>query len=249
MAAPEQVWNENDLPSGDQTSITYRSDEDTIKFDRTKSGGTAQQGLLAKPETEGGKWELVDAGEKPGGVIKGSGGRGRVSMLTRGYNIKVPRGDTTTDVVVNVVNAQNLSSTGALTIANNLDEGQDPSKLTVTPGGTPTLSDTAVPATITIKGTDVDDAEIEETLSFTDTAKATAQTTAATFQTVTEVTTTGWSGGTVSIVTAAIETIKPGDQVVGDTKNGKKGYAKGATSGGLGRITRVTPTDIYFNLP
>ena len=248
MAAPEQVWNENDLPSGDQTSITYRSDEDTIKFDRTKSGGTAQQGLLAKPETEGGKWELVDAGEKPGGVVKGSGGRGRVSMLTRGYNIKVPRGDTTPDAAVTVVNAQNLNDNDGLTIANNLEEGQDPGTLTVTPSS-PTLTEAATPATITITGTDAEGEALEQTLTFTDAAKTTAQTTTGKYQTVTAVTTTGWSAGTVTIVTEAVETIKPGDTVVGDTKNGEKGYAKGAASGGLGRITRVTPEDIYFNLP
>ena len=252
MTAPKQIWNEN-LPSGDQNSRSYPSDEDTITFDRTKSGGTAQQGLLAKPQTESGEWELAGAGEKPGGVIKGSGGKGRVSILLRGYEIAVPRGDTTPDTAVTVVNAQNLNSTNALTLANNLEEGQDPSKLTVTPGGTPTLSDTAVPATITVHGTNVDDQEINETLSFADSVKTTAQTTTATFQTVTEVTTTGWSAGTVTIATANIETITPGDTVVGDTKtigsHTYKGYAKGAATGGIGRITRVTPDTIYFNLP
>jgi len=253
MAAPEQIWNDNDLPSGDQNSITYPSDEDTITFDRSESGGTAQQGLLAKPQTESGEWELAGAGEKPGGVIKGSGGKGRVSILVRGYNIKVPRGDSTTDATVSVVKAQNLSSVDALILANNLEEGQDPSKLTVTPNAAATLSDTAVPATVTISGTNVEGEEIEETLSFTDSAKTTAQTTDATFQTVTEVTTTGWSAGTVTIDTATIETITPGHTVVGDTKtiNGTahKGYAKAAATGGLGNITRVTPTHIFFNLP
>lgn len=253
MAAPEQIWNDNDLPSGDQNSITYQSDEDTITYNRAESGGTAQQGLLAKPQTERGEWELAGAGEKPGGVIKGSGGKGRVSVLVRGYNIRVPRGDSTTDAAVTVVKAQNLSTTDALTLASNLEEGQDPSKLTVTPNAAATLTTSTVPATVTIRGTNVDDEEIEETLSFTDTAKTTAQTTAATFQTVTEVTTTGWSAGTVAIATATIETITPGHTVVGDTKtiNGTahKGYAKGAATGGIGRITRVTPTHIFFNLP
>ena len=251
MTAPKQIWNDS-LPSGDQNSRSYPSDEDTITFDRTQSGGTAQQGLLAKPQTESGEWELAGAGEKPGGVIKGSGGKGRVSILLRGYEIGVPRGDSTPDAAVTVINAQNLSSTNALTIANNLEEGQDPSPLTVTPTS-PTLSDTSIPATITIRGTNVDDVEIEETLSFADSVKAVAQTTDATFQTVTEVTTTGWSAGTVTIATAAIETITPGDTVVGDTKtigsHTYKGYAKGAATGGLGRITRVTPDTIYFNLP
>ena len=250
MTAPKQIWNEN-LPSGDQNSRSYPSDEDTITFDRTQSGGTAQQGLLAKPQTESGEWELAGAGEKPGGVIKGSGGKGRVSILLRGYEIGVPRGDSTPDTAVTVVNAQNLSGAN-LTITNNLEEGQDPSPLTVTPTS-PTLSDTSVPATITIRGTNVDDVEIEETLSFADSVKAVAQTTDATFQTVTEVTTTGWSAGTVTIATENIETITPGDTVVGDTKTigseTHKGYAKGAATGGIGRITRVTPDTIYFNLP
>ena len=253
MTAPEQIWNDNDLPSGDQNSVTYLSDEDTIRYDRTESGGTAQQGLLAKPQTEDGEWELVGAGEKPGGVIKGAGGRGRVSILVRGYNIAVPRGDSTTDVAVTVVNTQNLSSTAALTIANNLEEGQDPGKLKVTPNNAAALSDTSVPATITIRGTNVDGAEIEETLTFTNTGRRTAQATAASFQTVTEVTTEGWSAGTVTIATEKIETITPGDMVVGDTKDidgtVHKGYAKGASTGGIGSITRVTSDTIYFNLP
>lgn len=253
MGAPEQIWNDNNLPSGDQNSRTYPSDEDTITYDRTESGGTAQQGLLAKPQTEGGEWELVGAGEKPGGVIRGSGGKGRVSILLRGYEIAVPRGDTTADAAVTVVNAQDLSSADALTLANNLEEGQDPSKLTVTPSGAAALTTSTVPATLTITGTNVNGEEIEETLSFADSAKTTAQTTAATFQTVTEVTTEGWSAGTVTIKTATIETITPGHTVVGDTKtiNGtaQKGYAKGAATGGLGSITRVTPDTIYFNLP
>ena len=184
-------------------------------------------------------------------LLRVSGGKGRVSILLRGYEIAVPRGDTTPDTAVTVVNAQSLSG-GSLTIANNLEEGQDPSKLTVTPTS-PTLSDTSVPATVTMRGTNVDGEEIEETLSFADSVKTTAQTTAATFQTVTEVTTTGWSAGTVTIVTANIETITPGDTVVGDTKtigsHTYKGYAKGAATGGIGRITRVTPDTIYFNLP
>lgn len=253
MAAPEQIWNDNDLPSGDQNSITYRSDEDTIKYDRSESGGTAQQGLLAKPQSEAGEWELVGAGEKPGGVIKGSGGKGRVSILVRGYNIKVPRGDSTTDAAVTVVNAQNLKDDDGLTIANNLEEGQDPGKLTVTPTSAAALADTSVPATVTIRGTNADGEDIEETLSFANSAKTTAQTTAAAFQTVTSVTTTGWNAGKVTIATEKVETIKPGDMVVGDTKTvgtkSLKGYAKGASSGGIGSITRVTPTHIYFNLP
>lgn len=253
MAAPEQIWNENELPSGDQTSITYLSDEDTIKHDRTESGGTAQQGLLAKPQSEKGEWELAGAGEKPGGVIKGSGGKGRVSILVRGYNIKVPRGDSTADVSVTVVNAQNLNDDDGLTIANNLEEGQDPGKLTVTPNGSADLSDSATPGTVTIRGTNVDGEAIEETLSFANADKRKAQTTSLSFQTVTEVTVTGWSAGAVTIATETIETIRPGDMVVGDTKTvgakSQKGYAKGAASGGIGRITRVTPTHIYFNLP
>lgn len=253
MAAPEQIWNDNDLPSGDQNSQTYKSDEETITHDRTQSGGTAQQGLLATPVNESGEHGLAGAGEKPTGVIRGSGGKGRVSLLTRGYNIAVPRGDTTTNAAVDVVKAQGLSSTDALTLANDLSEGQDPSKLTVTPNAAAALTDTAVPATITIQGTNVDGEEIEETLTFTDSNKTTAQTTAATFQTVTEVTTEGWSAGTVTVATATIETIKLGYQVVGDTKTiggtAHKGYAKGAATGGIGRITRVTPDTIYFNLP
>ena len=256
MAAPEQIWNENDLPSGDQTSITYLSDEDTIKYDRSESGGTAQQGLLAKPQSEKGEWELAGAGEKPGGVIKGSGGKGRVSILVRGYNIKVPRGDSTSDVAVTVVNAQNLKDTdGSLTIANNLEEGEDPGKLKVTPNASAALVATATPGTITIRGTNADGEEIEETLSFANAAKTTAQTTAASFQTVTEVVVAGWNAGTVTIATEKVETIEPGYGVVGDTKtvNSKalKGYAKAAASDdeGIGTITRVTPEHIYFNLP
>ena len=255
MAAPEQIWNDNDLPSGDQNSITYRSDEDTIKYDRSESGGTAQQGLLAKPQSEGGEWELAGAGEKPGGVIKGSGGKGRVSVLVRGYNIKVPRGDSTTDASVTVVSAQNLKDDDGLTIANNLEEGQDPSKLRVATSNTTTLSDTSTPGTVTIRGTNAAGEAIEETLSFADSAKTTAQTTSLSFQTVTEVLTTGWSAGAVTISTADIETINPGYGVIGDTKtvgsNTLKGYAKAAASDdeGLGTITRVTPTHIYFNLP
>lgn len=253
MAAPEQIWNENDLPSGDQNSITYLSDEDTIKFDRSESGGTAQQGLLAKPQTEGGEWELAGAGEKPGGVIRGSGGKGRVSILVRGYNIKVPRGDSTTDAAVTVVNAQNLKDDDGLTIANNLEEGQDPGKLKVAPSSAAALTDTSVAGTVTLRGTNVDGEEIEETLSFANSAKTTAQTTKLEFQTVTEVTATGWSAGTVTITTETIETITPGHNVVGDTKTvgskTLKGYAKGASSGGIGSITRVTPDHIYFNLP
>ena len=253
MAAPEQIWNDNDLPSGDQNSITYRSDEDTITYDRSESGGTAQQGFLAKPQTEGGEWELVDAGERPGGVIKGSGGKGRVSILVRGYNIMVPRGASTSDVAVTVVNAQNLKDDGDLTIANNLEEGQDPGKLTVTPASSPALDDTSVPGTVTIRGTNADDEAIEEILTFAESVKTTAQTTAAAFQTVTEVTVTGWKAGVVTIKTEAIETIVPGNMVVGDTKTiggvTHKGYAKGASSGGIGSITRITPTHIYFNLP
>lgn len=253
MAAPEQIWNDNDLPGGDQNSITYPSDEETITYDRTKSGGTAHQGLLATSVDESGKQGLAGAGETPTGVIKGSGGRGRVSLLTRGYNIAVPRGDSTADAAVTVVNAQNLSSTDPLTIANDLSEGQDPSTLKVTPGGSAALTVSTVPATVTIQGTNVDGEEIEETLTFTDSNKTTAQTTTAIFQTVTEVTTEGWNAGTVTIVTAKIETVKLGHQVVGDTKtiNGTahKGYAKGAATGGLGRITKVTPDTIYFNVP
>ena len=253
MAAPEQIWNENDLPSGDHTSITCKSDEDTITFDRGQSGGTAQQGLLAKPQSESGEFELVGAREKPVGVITGSGGKGRVSVIVRGYNIKVPRGDSTTDTAVTVVNAQNLKDDDGLTIANNLEEGQDPGKLTVTPTNAATLSDTSVPGTVTIRGTNADGEAIEETLSFANSVRRTAQTTAAAFQTVTEVTTTGWGAGAVTIKTVQIETITPGHTVVGDTKtvDGKslKGYAKGASTGGLGTITRVTPTHIYFNLP
>lgn len=252
MAAPEQIWNDNDLPSGDQNSITYRSDEDTITHDRSESGGTAQQGLLAKAQSEGGEWELVGAGEKPGGVIKGSGGKGRVSILLRGYNIKVPRGDSTADAAVTVVDAQKLNDADGLTIANNLEEGQDPGKLTVTPASG-ALADTAVPGTVTIRGTNVDGEEIEATLSFANTALTTAQTTTVAFQMVTEVTASGWSSGTVTIKTETIETITPGHTVVGDTKTvsgtAHKGYAKGAATGGLGNITRVTPTHIYFNLP
>lgn len=249
MAAPEQIWNDNDLPSGDQNSVTYRSDEDTIVYDRKQSGGTAQQGLLAKPQSEAGEWELVGAGEKPGGVIKGSGGKGRVSVLVRGYNIKVPRGDSTADASVTVVNGQNLNDSDGLTIANNLEEGQDPSKLKVTPSSSAALTNTATPGTVTIRGTNAEGADIESTLSFANSVKTTAQTTTESFQTVTEVTTTGWNAGTVTIATGDIETVKPGDMVVGDTKNSQKGYAKGAASGGLGRITRVTPTHLYFNLP
>ena len=253
MAAPEQIWNENDLPSGDQTSITHKSDEGTITYDRSQSGGTAQQGLLAKVKTEDGQWELVGAGEKPGGVIKGSGGRGRVSILMRGYNIKVPRGDSTVDASVTVVNGQNLNDEDGLTIANDLSEGQNPGRLTVTPSNTPTLSDTSVAGTVTIRGTNVDGDEIEETLSFSESVKAVAQTTAVSFQTVLEVTSTGWSAGTVTIATENIETIKPGDTVVGDTKTidskAHKGYAKGAATGGIGKINRVTPDHIYFDLP
>lgn len=255
MAAPEQIWNDNDLPSGDQNSITYRSDEDTITYDRSESGGTAQQGLLAKPQSEGGEWELVGAGEKPGGVIKGSGGKGRVSVLVRGYNIKVPRGDSTTDAAVTVVNDQNLKDDDGLTIANNLEEGEDPGKLKVTPTSAAALVNTSTPATVTIRGTNADGEEIEETLSFANSVKTTAQTTAAAFQTVTEVLTAGWNAGKVSIATEKVETIEPGYGVVGDTKgtgsNLKKGYAKAAASDdeGIGTITRITPAHIYFNLP
>lgn len=253
MAAPEQIWNENDLPSGDQHSITYPSDEDTITYDRSKSGGTAQQGLLAKPETEDGKWSLVELNEKPAGVIKGSGGKGRVSVLVNGYNIKVPRGDTTADTAVTVVSGQSLVDDDGLTIANNLETGQDSAKLTVTPGGTPTLDDSSTPATITISGTNVDGGNIEEVLTFSDGVKAVAQTTTAAFQTVTAVMVDGWKTGTVNIATEAIETVGLNQQVVGDTKMidgvAQKGYAKSGVTGGIGRITRVTPMHIYFNLP
>ena len=195
-------------------------------------------------------------GEKPGGVIKGSGGKGRVSILVRGYNIKVPRGDSTPNSAVTVVNAQALKDTdGSLTIANHLEEGEDPGKLKVTPTIAATLVNTSTPATVTIRGTNADGEEIEETLSFANSTRTTAQTTAAAFQTVTEVLVAGWNAGSVTIATVAIETIEPGYGVVGDTKTvgtkKLKGYAKAASSDdeGIGTITRVTPTDIYFNLP
>lgn len=254
MAAPEQIWNDNDLPSGDHNSMTYRSDEDSITYDRSKSGGTAQQGLLARAINEKGEMGLAGANETPQGVIKGSGGRGRVSLYLRGYNFKVPRGDTTADIAVTVVDDQDLKDTdGSLTIANNLEAGQDPGKLTVTPNGSADLTAATTPATITIKGTNADGEEIEQTLTFADSVKRAAQTTTLAFQTVTAVSVTGWNAGKVTIATETIETIVPNQQVVGDTKTidgvAKKGYAKGVASGGIGRITRVTPTHIYFNLP
>ena len=69
MTAPKQIWNDS-LPSGDQNSRSYPSDEDTITFDRTQSGGTAQQGLLAKPQTESGEWNSLVLVKSPVALLR-----------------------------------------------------------------------------------------------------------------------------------------------------------------------------------
>ena len=242
MAAPEQIWNEQDLPY-DSGSVTVDTDEDTIQYDRTKINGTAAAGLLAKAKDEDGTHELVGAGERPRGIIRASGGKGRGSLIVDGKNLSVPRGDTTTDAAVTVVNAQNLNSS-PLTIADNL-ENDDSSVLTVTP------TNAQDGGTITIEGLDDNDEEFSEDFTFV-TNTDTAQTSTKKYKRVTAVTVTGFSAGAVTIVTAAIESIAVGNDITGDTKSSAKGYAKGVAAGdatGMGvYITRVTATHIYFDM-
>ena len=242
MAAPEQIWNEQDLPYGSH-SVTVDTDEDTITYDRTKENGTSAAGLLAKAADEDGTHELVAAGERPRGIIRASGGKGRGSLIVEGKNLSVPRGDTTSNTAVTVVNAQNLNSS-PLTIADDLGNS-DSGTLTVTPtaaqdGGT-----------ITIAGIDDNDEVISEDFTFVD-GTDTAQTSTNRYKRVTAVTVTGFSAGAVTITSAAVESVKAGNDITGDTKSSAKGYAKGVAAGdatGMGAyITRVTATHIYFDM-
>ena len=242
MAAPQQIWNEQDLPY-DSDSVTVDTDEDTIQFDRTKTNGTTAAGLLAKSKDEDSTHELVGSGERPRGIIRASGGKGRGSLIIKGKNLSVPRGDTTADTAVTVVNAQNLNSS-PLTIADNL-ENDDSSVLTVTP------TNAQDGGTITITGLDDNDEEFSEDFTFV-TNTDTAQTSTKKYKRVTAVTETGFSAGAVTIVTAAIESIAVGQDITGDTKSSAKGYAKGVAAGdstGMGAyITRVTADRIYFDM-
>ena len=242
MASPQQIWNEQDLPYSSR-SVPVDTDEDTIQYDRTKTNGTAAAGLLAKAKDEDGTHELVGSGERPRGIIRGSDGKGLGSLIVDGKNLSVPRGDTTANTAVTVVNAQNLNSS-PLTIADNL-ENDDSSVLTVTP------TNAQDGGTITIEGLDDNDEEFSEDFTFV-TNTDTAQTSTKKYKRVTAVTVTGFSAGAVTIVTAAIESIAVGNDITGDTKSSAKGYAKAVAAGdstGMGvYITRVTATRIYFDM-
>ena len=102
---------------------------------------------------------------------------------------------------VTLVNAQTLSGENPIAIANDLTDCEGRHfVLKVTPGDTPTLTETSTPATITIEGRDKDGQPETAELTFSDTAKAVAQTTTERFAEITKVTRTGWSAGTVTIV-------------------------------------------------
>ena len=246
MAAPEQIWNEQDLPYNSR-SVTVDTDEDTIEYDRTKINGTSAAGLLAKTVDEDSTHELVGAGERPRGIIRASGGKGRGSLIVEGKGLSAPRGDTSADAAVTVVNAQNLNSS-PLTIADDLGN-DDSSVLTVTP----TAAQNG--GTLTIEGLNDDDDQISEDFVFVN-GTDTAQVSTNIFKRVTNVPVTGFTAGAVTITTAAVEGIAAGLDITGDTKTigstTYKGYAKGIAAGhanGMGvYITRVTADRIYFDM-
>lgn len=248
MAQPEQIWNDADLPIGDQTKITRPSDEDLISWDRAQSHGTEAAGLLSRVEESTGRHTLCGDGEKPAGIVIGSERKGYFSNLERGYNICVPRGDLGSTSAENVVAATtDITTDGTLTIADDLDDVALAEQLTVDPNQTPTGT-----ATITIKGLNADGGEIEETLTWS--SNHAAQTTDAYFQSVTEISVAGWQSGSTVTITATVTSDPTVNQsIVGATKTiggvAKKGYAKGHATAGIGRITRVTQTHIYGNLP
>ena len=106
------------------------------------------------------------------------------------------------DTVTVVAASTNLSGSGDKTIANNLSTYPEAVTLTITPGGSPTLTDTNTPATVVITYTDANGTTRTTTRSFNNTNKATAQTTQLPAgSTITRVRTTGWNAGTFGITT------------------------------------------------
>ena len=252
MGYPEQVWNEADLPFAEQTKITRESDESSIQWERTEESGTSARGLLSFVDAPDGTCRLAKAGEKPLGVIVGSDRKGSFLNLERGYNICVPRGDKPAASSVNVVNAGTLSSTSALTIADDLNNYLDAVILTLTPASAALVS-SGTPGTVVITGRDGDGDTQTETVSFATGALTAAQDTETKFRKVTSVTTTGFNAGTVTITASVVADPRVNQTVIGATKTvsgvAKDGYAGSHASNGIGRITKVTSTHIFFNLP
>ena len=109
----------------------------------------------------------------------------------------------TKDATVTVVNEQDLSGAGNKTVAENLSIYKDALTLTVTPGSSAALTNTATPGTITITYTDAAGETGTLSLSFADSAKTDAQTTELPAgATVARVRATGWGAGKFSITTA-----------------------------------------------
>lgn len=120
---------------------------------------------------------------------------------TTAVDVDVVDGEDLEDNDVTIVNAQNLSGAGAKTVADDLSSYDEELTLTLTPSSA-ALTNANTPGTVVIEYTDADGEAQTETLSFATGALTTAQTVdLPRGATISEVTTTGFSGGTFSITT------------------------------------------------
>ena len=110
----------------------------------------------------------------------------------------------TTDITITPVDGVAIDTAGSIAFTDDLASYEDSVELTVTPGGTPTLTDPAVDASIDITYRDNEGNEDTIELVFTDSDKTTAQmATIPANSRITDIEVDGWSAGDVD-VTATI---------------------------------------------
>ena len=149
-----------------------------------------------------------------------------------------------------VVNASDISSNVAATIANDLTPERDDVgvRLEVVLTGTPGLSNTATPGTITIVGEDETDTSRTEVLSFPNASLTTAQTTTRLWTEITSVTPAGFNAGRVTVREIPLglseNTVEGSVLIIGtDAHDNKVGEDVGITTSAL---ANPITTDTYF---
>ena len=162
-----------------------------------------------------------------------------------------PRRITLTPVTpIVVVNASDISSNAAATVANDLSPERDDVgvQLEVVLTNTPGLANTATPGTITIAGDDETGTSRTEVLSFPNSALTTAQLTTRRWTEISTVTPAGFNAGAVTVrerpVTLSANTIEGKVLIIGtDTHDNKVGEEVGITSAA---VANAITTDTYF---
>ena len=116
--------------------------------------------------------------------------------------VAIVDGQNLSDRAVTIVNAENLSGTGDKTVDDDLSGYGEALTLTITPSGSPALTNTGTPGTVVITYTDAGGRTRTTTRSFANNALTTPQTTNLPVgATITRVRTTGFNTGTFNITT------------------------------------------------